>query len=104
MPGASENSSRVEIMNANWNAGANGEDGRFELILVTSDGQQYALAPSPVAMTALVALAQADTVLVWDPDNRTLIAANLRGTMPWTKQLDEHEPRPAHSNSSEGGE
>jgi hypothetical protein len=36
----------------------------------------------------LTALAQADTVLVWDPDNRTLIAANLRGTMPWTEPAD----------------
>jgi hypothetical protein len=36
-------------------------------------------------MTALVALAQADTVLVWDPADRRLIAANLRGTMPWTQ-------------------
>jgi hypothetical protein len=36
-------------------------------------------------MTALVALAQADTVLVWDPADRRLIAANLRGTMPWTE-------------------
>jgi hypothetical protein len=36
-------------------------------------------------MAALVALAQADTVLVWDPADRRLIAANLRGTMPWTE-------------------
>ncbi|HWG61592.1 MAG TPA: hypothetical protein VG253_07755 [Streptosporangiaceae bacterium] len=35
-------------------------------------------------MTALVALAQADTVLAWDPENRTLIAANIVGRMPWT--------------------
>jgi hypothetical protein len=35
-------------------------------------------------MAALAALAQADTVLVWDPAGRTLICANLRGTMPWT--------------------
>lgn len=38
-------------------------------------------------MTALVALAEADTVLVWDPADRRLIAANLRGTMPWTEDL-----------------
>jgi hypothetical protein len=37
-------------------------------------------------LTALVALAQADAVLVWDPAERTLIAANLRGTMPWTEE------------------
>ncbi len=36
-------------------------------------------------MSVLVALTQADTVLAWDPDNSTLIAANLVGTMPWTE-------------------
>jgi hypothetical protein len=45
----------------------------------------HTVAPSPAAMTARVALAQADTVLVWDPADRRLIAANLRGTMPWTE-------------------
>ncbi len=31
-------------------------------------------------MTALLALAHADTILLWDPANRTLIAANVVGT------------------------
>jgi hypothetical protein len=35
-------------------------------------------------MTALVALAKADTVLAWDPTNRSLIVANIVGAMPWT--------------------
>lgn len=87
MPGAGKNTRPVKIMNANWNAGSTGEDGRFEVMLVTSDDQHHILQPSPVAMTALVALARADTVLVWDPDHRALIAANLRGTMPWTEHL-----------------
>jgi hypothetical protein len=85
VPGASEEARRVKIMNTNWLAGADGEDGRFELMVVTSDDQKHVVAPSPAAMTALVALAQADTVLIWDPADRTLIAANLRGTMPWTE-------------------
>jgi hypothetical protein len=38
------------------------------------------------SMAALVALSQADTVLAWDSTNRTLIAANLVGTMAWTRQ------------------
>ena len=75
----------MNIMNANWVAGADGEDGRFELMMVTSDDRQHVVAPSPAALTALVALAEADAVLVWDPADRTLIAANLRGTMPWAK-------------------
>jgi hypothetical protein len=75
----------VKIMNANWIAGADGEDGRFQLMIVASDDRHHVVAPSPAAMTALVALAQADTVLVWDPADRRLIAANLRGTMPWTE-------------------
>jgi hypothetical protein len=85
VPGASEEARRVKIMNANWVAGADGEDGRFELMIVTSDDRHHVVAPSPAAMTALVALAEANTVLVWDPADRTLIAANLRGTMPWTE-------------------
>jgi hypothetical protein len=36
-------------------------------------------------MTALVALARAETVLVWDPADRRLIAANVRGTMSWAE-------------------
>jgi hypothetical protein len=71
-------------MNANWIAGADGDDGSFELMIVTSDDRKHVVAPSPATLTALVALAQADTVLIWDPADRTLIAANLRGTMPWT--------------------
>jgi hypothetical protein len=85
MPGASEEARRVEVMNANWVAGGDGEDGGFELMIVTSDHRKHVVAPSPSAMTALVALAEADTVLVWDPADRTLIAANLRGTMAWTE-------------------
>src|SRR5205823_5574035 len=72
-------------MNANWIAGADGDNGDFELMIVTSDDRHHVVAPSPAAMTALVALAQADTVLVWDPADGRLIAANLRGTMPWTE-------------------
>jgi hypothetical protein len=79
MPGASEQTRRVKVLNANWVAGADGEDGRFELMIVTDDDEQYTLAPSPAAMTALVALSQADTILLWDPANHTLIVANLVG-------------------------
>ena len=86
MPGASDEARRVKIMNVNWAAGADGEDGRFELMIVTSDDRQHVVAPSPAAIAALVALAEADTVLVWDPADRTLIAANLRGTMAWTEE------------------
>ena len=79
MPGASEQTRRVKVLNANWVAGAEGDDGRFELMIVTDDDQQHILAPSPAAMTALVALSQADTILLWDPTNRALIVANLVG-------------------------
>jgi len=43
-------------------------------------------------MTALIALTQADTVLAWDPANRTLIAANVVGTMPWTERAQPSPP------------
>jgi hypothetical protein len=80
MPGASEQTRRVKAVNTNWVAGADGDDGRFEVMLVTEDDQRHIVAPSPASMTALVALTQADTVLLWDPTNRTLITANLVGT------------------------
>jgi hypothetical protein len=88
MPGASDEARRVKNLNANWIAGANGEDGHFEVQIITRDDERYSFAPSPAAMTALIALTQADTVLVWDPPNRALIAANLIGTMPWTERLE----------------
>jgi predicted nucleic acid-binding Zn ribbon protein len=85
MPGASEQTRRVKIVNANWVAGADGDDGRFEIQIVTEDDQRHVAAPSPAAMTALIALTQAGTVLAWDPADRTMIAANIVGTMPWTE-------------------
>jgi len=85
MPGASEQTRRVKIVNANWVAGADGDDGRFEIQIVTEDDQRHVAAPSPAAMTALIALTHAGTVLAWDPADRTLIAANIVGTMPWTQ-------------------
>ena len=55
MPGASEQTSQVKVLNANWAAGPDGTDGRFEIMIVTADGQQHTAAPSPAAMTALLA-------------------------------------------------
>jgi len=75
----------VKIANANWVAGQDGADGQFKLLLITADDERHVLAPSPPAMTTLIALTQAGAVLAWDPADRTLIAANLVGTMPWTE-------------------
>jgi hypothetical protein len=86
MPGASEQTRRVKIVSANWVAGPDGDPGRFEVLMVTEDDQRHVAAPSPEAMTALIALTQAGTVLAWDPADRTLIAANLVGKMPWTER------------------
>lgn len=94
MPGASEQTQPVKIVNANWVAGPDGDHGRFELMIVTEDDQRHVAAPSPAAMTALIALTQADTVLLWDPANQTLIAANVVGTMPWTERA---QPSPSAS-------
>ncbi len=92
MPGASEQTRRVKIVNANWAAGPDGDHGRFEIMIVTEDDQRHAAGPSPAAMTALIALTQADTVLLWDPADRTLIAANLVGKMPWTEPAQPSAP------------
>jgi hypothetical protein len=88
MPGASEQTRRVKILNANWVAGQNGDDGRFEIQVITDDNQRHTIAPSPAAMTALIALTQANTILAWDPADRTLIAANVIGKMPWTERSE----------------
>jgi hypothetical protein len=79
MPGASERTSRVTVLNANWTARPDGADGRFEVMIVTADGEKHILSPSPAALTALLAMAKTDVILRWDPD-RTLIAANIVGT------------------------
>jgi len=80
VPGASEQTSQVKVLNANWTAGPDGEDGRFEVMIVTDDGRQHTFSPSPASMTALLALARANAILLWDPTDRTLIAANIVGT------------------------
>ncbi len=87
MPGASEQTRPVKIVNANWVAGAEGGDGEFAVMIVTDDDERYAIPTSPASMAALAALIQADPLLLWDPTNRTLIAANLVGRMPWTDDL-----------------
>jgi hypothetical protein len=92
MPGASEQTRRVKIVNANWTAGPDGDQGRFEVMIVTEDDQAHVVVPSPAAMTALIALTQADTVLAWDPADRTLIAANIVGRMPWTERAQPSPP------------
>jgi hypothetical protein len=92
MPGASEQTRPVKIVNANWVAGPDGDHGRFEIMFITDDDQPHVAAPSPAAMTALIALIRADTVLLWDPAGRTLIAANLIGTMPWTEPAQPSAP------------
>ena len=80
MPGASEQTRRVKFLNANWVAGPDGKDGRFEIMIVTEDDQRYFIAPSPASTATLVALTQAETVLLWDPVDRTLIAADVVGS------------------------
>ena len=49
-------------------------------MIVTADGQQHSFSPGPTSMTALLALARSDAILLWDPEGRTLIAANVVGT------------------------
>ncbi len=80
MSGASEQTQRVTVVNANWTAGGPGDDGQFALMIVTEDGERHTVELSPAATTAVVALTQAGTVLLWDPQNQTLIAANVVGS------------------------
>jgi hypothetical protein len=49
MPGASEKTRRVKVLNVNWAAGEDGADGRFEAMIVTEDDEQHTIAPSQSA-------------------------------------------------------
>lgn len=80
MPGASAQTSQVTVMNVNWSAGPDGGDGTFEVMIITADDQQHAVRLSPAALTPLLAMAQSEAILLWDPEGRTLIAANIVGT------------------------
>jgi hypothetical protein len=102
MPGASDQTKQVKILNANWEAGSDGADGRFQLMIVTEDDQVHVLTPSPASTAALVALAQANTVLMWDPENRTLIAANIVGVMPWTERYTKGPAAPSRPTGRSG--
>ena len=85
MPGASEQTRRVKIVNANWAPGTAGGQEQFEIMIITEDDQQYVVPASAASVTAVVTLARAGTVMVWDPEGGgTLIAANIVGQMPWT--------------------
>ena len=79
MAGASKSTKRVSYVNMNWEAGPDGADGSFRFLIVTEDDERHVISPGPLATTALIALTQASDVLLWDPENRTLVAANLVG-------------------------
>lgn len=79
MPGASSSTVRVRVVNANWTAGEHRTDGAFELMLVTENDERHTITPTVDAMSALLAMIKASPVLLWDPENRTLIGANIVG-------------------------
>ncbi|MGI3785863.1 MAG: hypothetical protein ACRYG2_34385 [Janthinobacterium lividum] len=79
MAGASAGTQRVAYVNANWTAGR-GDDAAFELLVVTEDDERHAVPVPAAQMAVLVALTQSqDMVMLWDPEDQTLIAANLVG-------------------------
>ena len=82
MSGASDQTQRVKVLNANWSPG---EPERFSVLIITEDDERHMVPASAASVTALAALAQAGTVMAWDPeDGGTLIVANIAGQMPWT--------------------
>ena len=82
MPGASDQTQLVKVLNANWSPG---DPERFHVLIITEDDERHVVPASPAAVTALATLARADTVMAWDPeDGGTLIVANIIGQMPWT--------------------
>ncbi len=88
MPGAREQTGRVKILNANWRPGSEGEDGEFEILIITEDDQRHTMPATAASTAAVVALARAETVMAWDPADRRLIIANIVGQMPWTVRDD----------------
>ena len=70
MPGASQQTRRVKILNANWVPGTNG-DGRFDIMIVTEDDQRHLLPASAASVTAVVALAFGNS----QPAVETIVAA-----------------------------
>ena len=69
----------MAYVNANWTAGR-GDDAAFELMVVTQDEERHSVPVPAAQMAVLVALTQADGVaMLWDPEDQTLIAANLVG-------------------------
>jgi hypothetical protein len=79
MAGASDQTRRVKYVNANWSATQDGAEGVFELLIVTDDEARHTVAPSAVSMAGLLAMVGASPVLLWDPESRTLIGANIVG-------------------------
>jgi hypothetical protein len=79
MAGAGPNTLRVTVVNANWAAGEGGGDGEFALLIVTEDDQRHTVDVTAASMPALLAVIRDSPVLLWDPDNRVLVAANLVG-------------------------
>ncbi|HEY5988120.1 MAG TPA: hypothetical protein VIV12_17360 [Streptosporangiaceae bacterium] len=58
----------MKILNANWRPETGGGDGSFEIMIVTEDDQRHTMPASAASVTAVVALAQAGTVMAWDPE------------------------------------
>lgn len=80
MSGASSSTQPVAVVNANWEAGEDGTDGTFGLMVVTEDQERHHVSPSPAATTALLAMCASGAPMMWDPEARTLIVGGLVGT------------------------
>jgi len=59
MPGASEQTRRVKIVNANWVPGTAGRQEQFEVMIITEDDQRHVVPASAASVTAVVTLARA---------------------------------------------
>ena len=79
MAGASDSTRRITVVNANWEAGADGTDGTFAFMFVTEDDERHTVSTSAAAATALVAILKSGAAPLWDADNHTLIAGGILG-------------------------
>ena len=92
MPGASADTLRMRNINANWIAPQDGQADGFEVLVVTEDDQRYTLELPTASAAAFFAMVAAGPVLLFDPVNQTLIAANIVGE--WLPADYSRLPRP----------
>ena len=89
-PGASTSIVRVTNVNVNRMASDGAGGGVFELLVVTEDRERHILTPLASDAIAQFAIVNASPVLLWDSENRTLIAADIMANGATRLDVEDH--------------